>query len=88
MTCNRINYNNVNNPCFDEFFEMVDAKRVFYDVAFLEQSHNRGAFMSKVVPLFTLINSYIVFTNICLYFYFPKTSLVLVSKQQLWLLLH
>lgn len=64
MNC--INYNNVNNVCFDKFVEMIVAKRVIYDVVtLLEQYHNKGAFLGKVVPLFTLINSYIVFTNSC-----------------------
>lgn len=59
MTMNRINYNNVNKVCFDKFVEMIDAKRVIYNVvALLEQYQKEGAFLDKVVPLFSLINSY------------------------------
>lgn len=63
---NNINYYNVNKICFDKLFETIDAKRVIYDVvALLEHLQIEGAFLDKVVPLFTLINSYIVFRNIC-----------------------
>lgn len=60
---NNINYYNVNKICFDKLFETIDAKRVIYDVvALLEHLQIEGAFLDKVVPLFTLINSYIVAT--------------------------
>lgn len=65
MTMNRINYNNVNNVCFDKFVEMIDAKRVIYNVVALLEQYQKGAFLDKVVPLFTLINSYIVFRKLC-----------------------
>ena len=69
MTMNCINYNNVNKVCFDKFFEMVDAKRVIYKVVALLEQYQKGAFLDKVVPLITLINSYnIVFRKRCFIF--------------------
>lgn len=67
MKMNRINYNNVNKVCFGKFDEMIDAKRVIYNVVALLEQY-KGAFIDKVVPLFTLINSYIVFRNLSFLF--------------------
>lgn len=58
LTMKSINYN-VNRVCF-EF--VIDAKRIIYNiVAALDWFRQKGAFIDKVVPLFRLINSYIVF---------------------------
>lgn len=64
MIMDRINYNIVNRVCFDKFLEMIDAERVIYKVVALLEQYQKGAFLDKVVPLFTLINSYIVFRNL------------------------
>lgn len=57
---------NVNRFCFE--FDR-DAKMIIYNiVTALDRFRRKGAFLDKVVPLFRLLNSYIVFKYVVLFY--------------------
>lgn len=76
LTMDCINFNNVNrNVCFGKFVEVLDAKRIIYNIVVsLEQYQLKGAFLDKVVPSFRLlINSYYnVFKNVVVLFLYVE----------------